>query len=53
MCDSRIIIYKLTKNERTSATLKEKMESFDLKSWVTGRTKIRPGIPSQIDSNIL
>ena len=27
-------------------TLKEKMESFDLKSWVTGGTKIRPGILS-------
>ena len=27
-------------------TLKEKMESFDLKSWVTRGTKIRPRIPS-------
>ena len=27
-------------------TLKQKMKSFDLKSWVTGGTKIRPGIPS-------
>ena len=27
-------------------TLKEKWSHFDLKSWVTGGTKIRPGIPS-------
>ena len=26
--------------------LKEKWSHFDLKSWVTGGTKIRPGIPS-------
>ena len=26
--------------------LEEKMEPFDLKSWVTGGPKIRPGIPS-------
>ena len=40
-------------------TLKEKWSHFDLKSGVTGRTNIGPGIPSnwfissQFDSNIL
>ena len=37
-------------------TMKEKWSHFDLKSWVTGETIIRPGIPSNwriFDSNWL
>ena len=49
----------------TTCPLKQKWSHFDLKSWVTGRTIIRPGIPSncrifesnwissQFESNIL